>query len=118
MKTIYKYSIQDDVTFLQLPESAKILSIQVQNGKPFIWALHDTTLPTFTWKFIVIGTGQEIEESGLDEKNYIGTFQMMEGLLVWHLFGYCEETKKKSDEAIDEFHHRGDFYNWPARETK
>lgn len=90
MKTIYKYPIQDDFTVLELPKDAEILTIQTQNGKPFIWVLHNPNEPKVRWEFIIKATGENIEED-LSKKNYIGTFQMMEGMLVWHLFGYCEE---------------------------
>ena len=57
MKKIYKYPIQDDFTILELPKDSEVLTIQIQNGKHFIWVLHDTNLPTLRWKFIIIGTG-------------------------------------------------------------
>ncbi len=42
MKRVYKYELKvDDVTELQLPSGAEILTVQVQYGIPCLWALID-----------------------------------------------------------------------------
>jgi len=82
MKVVYKYAIHETVvSTLELPKYSKILCVQMQQGKPKIWALVDTKQPLEARKFLVIYTGQEFQDSG---SNYIGTYQV--GALVYHLF--------------------------------
>lgn len=86
MKTIYKYpiGITDEQTFL-MPIGANILTVQVQNGNPFVWAMVDTEAPTEEVSIRVHGTGHPISDRSNLE--YIGTFQSMYGgHLVFHVF--------------------------------
>lgn len=86
MKTIYKYPIEitNKQTF-PMPVGSNILTVQVQNGKPFIWAMVDTAVPTEEVAIRVYGTGHPILDSSNLE--YIGTFQSMYGgNLVCHVF--------------------------------
>lgn len=86
MKTIYKYPIGiTDQQIIPMPAGANILTVQVQNGNPFIWAMVDTEAPTERVSIRVYGTGHSIgERSNLE---YIGTFQSMYGgNLVFHVF--------------------------------
>ena len=41
MKRIYKYKLKDG-RGVEMPIGAKVLTIQKQNGLPYIWALVDT----------------------------------------------------------------------------
>lgn len=42
MKTIYKYPLDvTDRQVIAMPEDAEILTVQVQNGKPMLWAVVD-----------------------------------------------------------------------------
>jgi hypothetical protein len=83
VNTIYKYLITPGYTALMLPLGAKVLTVQVQNGDPFIWVLQDPNEQQARRMFTYFGTGHEVpsEYAG----GYIGTF-MQEGTLVWHLF--------------------------------
>jgi hypothetical protein len=82
MLTIYKYQfeIKDDIV-IEMPEISDILSIQVQDGMPTMWARVDTNSKTFRRHFIVLGTGHEVRLT----LPYRGTIQL-DGL-VWHIFG-------------------------------
>lgn len=83
--TIYKYQfdVADEVT-LDMPTGAKVLCVQMQRDAPCVWALVDASAPLEPRCFEVYGTGHKIENvSGLQ---YVGTFQMRDGLLVFHLF--------------------------------
>ena len=84
MKKVYKYVLPmyDDVA-IELPQGAKILKVDTQESVPCIWALVDPDAPLEMRKFRVVGTGHPIEEKGLE---FIGTFQMYGGELVFHLF--------------------------------
>jgi len=50
---------------------------------PQLWAYVDPTEPRVTRKFRIIGTGHPI---ATDPGDYIGTFQMGGGALVFHVF--------------------------------
>jgi len=84
MKTIYKYPVEinDDIR-VSMPIDSEILCVQIQYDTPCIWALVDTnkndTFRNFRW----YGTGHNVKDN---PGKYIGTVQMMEGKLVFHLF--------------------------------
>ncbi len=87
MNRIYKYPvIVTDEFNLTMPVGAKVLSVQVQNGSPQLWAMVDTSEPLSEIRsFRVIGTGHPIDS---DPGVYIGTFQIHGGELVLHLFAH------------------------------
>ena len=68
---------------MSMPSRAKILTVQLQYDRPFIWALVNTDNNSLDRIISIYGTGHDI--SGL-EGNYIGTFQQGAGTLVWHGF--------------------------------
>jgi hypothetical protein len=83
-KVIYKYPLTGVTTTIDLPKGAKVLSFQVQRGNACIWVLLDigpVELETRTFRFW--GTGHPMEDVPM---KYIGTFQLDEGSLVFHLF--------------------------------
>jgi len=83
MKSIYKYPFDVESNFeITMSINSQILSVQVQNNIPCIWALGETGNAAVTRQFILFGTGHPIYNS--DELKYIGTFQQDE--FVWHLF--------------------------------
>jgi len=84
MKTIWKYELETtDLQEIEMPHAAKILTVQVQNGVPCIWCL---CKPNNLKQFRIIqtiGTGHEKENiKGI----YIGTYQLLEGSVVFHVF--------------------------------
>lgn len=83
MKRIFKYEIEvkDQITLL-MPKNAEIISIQVQRWKPYLWALIDVDETKTERYFYLFGTGMEVK----DGLKYIGSFQMYDGDLVFHLF--------------------------------
>lgn len=83
MKQIFKYPIKSlsSVEF-EMPAGAKILTVQMQNGIPCIWALVNPNKTIQCRKFIIFGTGHQIHDP--DNVSYIGTFQSSG--LVYHLF--------------------------------
>ena len=83
-ETIWKFEIEvDDKIKIEMPKNSEILCVQVQNGKPCIWAKVIKENSKEIRFFTVFGTGHEIKEHNL---NYIGTFQLFEGRFVGHLF--------------------------------
>lgn len=66
-----------------VPKGSKPLTVQKQDGKPCLWcevdsSQHKTSLTIFTH-----GTGHTVTEGA----HYIGTYQMMGGALIWHVYG-------------------------------
>lgn len=66
-----------------MPKGAKILSLQMNNKMPCIWAIVNPNAEKEVRKFNIYGTGHNITE---DDLKYIGTFQMHNDMLVFHLF--------------------------------
>lgn len=84
MKTIYKYELEvEDKQEIRMPKGAKILSVQTQHGNPCIWTLVDNSEYHEIRTFIMHGTDHPCEESDLI---FIGTIQMIDGNLVFHIF--------------------------------
>jgi hypothetical protein len=83
-QSIWKFPLEIKGLQLQpMPEGAKILCVETQNGQPCIWAMVDESAPTEIRTIEVFGTGHPIPRG---EREYIGTFQMMVGGLVYHVF--------------------------------
>jgi hypothetical protein len=88
MNAIFKYPIMADGSLvIALPKGAKILDVQAQHGNPFIWALVDDEAPKEKRVFEIYGTGHPIKNiTEPTAREYIGTFQLNGGSLVFHLF--------------------------------
>jgi len=85
MKRIWKYPIPitDDQIVLAMPKEAKILALQTQRGAAMIWVLVDPQVAHTDRFFRVYGTGHDMPDvPGI----YVGTWQMLGGALVFHLF--------------------------------
>jgi predicted regulator of amino acid metabolism with ACT domain len=85
MKRIFKYRIKiDDLQEIQMPVGAEILTVQVQQETPCIWAMVDDDVPIMhTRRIETFGTGHAVQEA---ERKYIGTYQIRNGALVFHVF--------------------------------
>jgi len=83
---IYKYPLNiDDEQEVSMPLGAEILTVQLQHGRPHLWAVVDDEQPNMcARKLVIIGTGNPMPEVG----RYINTFQSVNGgfTLVWHVF--------------------------------
>jgi hypothetical protein len=87
VKTIYKFPLEvTDQQAVLMPAAAQILAVQVQNGEPFVWAIVDTENPQEERFFDIFGTGHPMHEDNGVGREYVGTFQMHSGSLVFHLF--------------------------------
>jgi hypothetical protein len=85
MRTIYKYGVElTDYFSIDMPTDAEILCCQIQFEKPFIWAMVNSENKLNERNFRVIGTGHLIEEK--EKLQYIDTFQINGGQLIFHLF--------------------------------
>lgn len=85
-KVIWKFDIDvDDFQEISMPLNAEILCVQSQFGKPKIWAIVNPDAIKIKRVFWLAGTGHDLPEVTCKRK-YIGTFQMLGGMLVYHLF--------------------------------
>lgn len=82
MKTIWKYELTVGKNKINLPWGSQVLTVQMQDGKPYIWVLLDPKEKEYPHIFEIYGTGHTIEDSQCNI--YIGTWQ--DGPYVWHLF--------------------------------
>lgn len=84
MITIWKYELETTSDQrIKMPEDAKILTVQVQNGKPCLWAIVDTERKPEVRVIEIYGTGHPVS---LRQRVYIGTYQIPD--LVFHVFEY------------------------------
>lgn len=84
MLTIYKYQLSAGDRFkVTTPRLVRWLAVQRQHGYPMIWALVDTDGPEEIHPLLVRGTGHPLTG---EEGEYLGTFQLVDGGLVFHVF--------------------------------
>ena len=88
-KTIYKYILKEtDYQSLELPKGYEILTIQLQNEVPCLWALiNPNSIEKEVINIEMVGTGHYITYNTLSDRKYISTIQFKNGL-VFHLFEY------------------------------
>lgn len=83
MTTIWKYELEPGKNLLKMPAGAKPLTVQTQGGTPTMWALVKEDAPPEHRIISIYGTGHKMpDHPGV----YLGTFQMSDGALVWHVF--------------------------------
>ncbi len=82
-KQIWKYPVIGSSFVLRMPAHSRILSVQIQQGEPQMWVLVDLEAPCVHREFVFYGTGHPMPD---DLGEFIGTFQVKEGSLVFHLF--------------------------------
>lgn len=82
MITIFKYELKiTDEQRIDIPEGAKILSVQMQRDTPCLWAMVNTKNKLERRKIAIIGTGNPC---WCPDWDFIGTIQ--ERVFVWHVF--------------------------------
>lgn len=82
--TIWKFPLElADQQTIKIPDNARFLSLQVQNGTPCIWAEVDPSERLIDTVFETYGTGHAFRS---DNQMYIGTWQQLGGALVWHVY--------------------------------
>lgn len=81
-KTIWKFLLEPNgVT--KMPAGAEVLSVQMQDDHPVVWAMVNPDEMTVVTQLGVYGTGHTVPD---DPGQFIGTFQMQDGALVFHVF--------------------------------
>lgn len=82
---IHKYAIPlSDYFTIEMPIESQILSFQAQNDILTLWAAVWPNSSLEERKFSIIGTDHNIDMDLV--KKFIGTAQVFQGKLVWHLF--------------------------------
>lgn len=66
---------------VDMPRDARILTLQLQDEEPTLWAVVDPQAPCEPRRFVIVGTGHPVPE---DVGPYVGTWQWP--ALVFHLF--------------------------------
>lgn len=84
MKSIWKFetSVESELEVM-MPKGAEILAFDAQRDKPVIWAIIELGATMEARRFRLVGTGHKFENI---PGKYIGTAQIFDGDLVWHLF--------------------------------
>lgn len=86
MKQIWKFPVPIKDTFeIEMPPGAKILTVQTQNGIAMMWAICEPLAKKETRYFSTTGTGHLFN---FNNHYYIGTFQIENGALVFHVFEF------------------------------
>lgn len=88
MHTIWKFPLEvDDSQTITMPKGARILAVQVQHGRPCLWALVDANEDVReTVEIRTHGTGHRIPEGDARSYEYIATYQLQSGAFVFHAF--------------------------------
>lgn len=86
---IYKYPLQlADRQIVKMRDYSQILTIQEQNGWPYIWAMVNDDEPEVEREFLMFGTGEDLKlmvDDTATKFQFIGTIQV-NGVLVFHFF--------------------------------
>jgi len=90
MRRIWKWKLErTDAQILDLPKGAEILTVQVQNDIPQLWAMVDDSVTETERRHIAMyGTDHPIYSK---HGKYIGTIQLYSGKLVFHVFEEKDE---------------------------
>lgn len=90
MKTIWKYKLRiEEFQEIKMPYGAEILTVQIQDGAPHVWAMVDTNEPGDRRHIETVATGDKLSDG---PRKYIGTYQLETGLVL-HAY---EHWPKKS----------------------
>lgn len=82
-REVWKFPLTASESIVDMPVGARVLTVQVQDGTPCIWAIVAPEQPTEVRRFFAEGTGWGCDDS-IERAPYIGTVQV--GPLVWHIF--------------------------------
>lgn len=73
MSTVWKWPLSRGVSKFDMPQGARVLTVQSQGGQAYLWALVDPGAERDRRVFRTCGTGESL--SG-DPGEYVGTFQI------------------------------------------
>lgn len=86
MKTIYKYPIVLDASYLviDVPDGAQFIHVAEQHGRICLWALVDSEAPMIRRQIRIIGTGLSADDVKIEQ--HIGSILVLNGTYVLHIF--------------------------------
>jgi hypothetical protein len=91
-KVIWKWRVSAKEIFgLDLPHGAQILSVQMLDGAPHLWAIvsPDAALETRTFRLLPTGLLFDVDAMSPSKQTHVGTFQLVNdggNVFVFHLF--------------------------------
>ena len=86
---VWKYPVPSDRVYfsLEMPVTAKILTLALQHGEPYFWALVEPSRPKVRREFFLRGTGHAfMVDVNKYEMTHIGSFLVENDTFVFHLF--------------------------------
>jgi len=94
-KSVWKFPVSLGGFSTRMPVGSEVLTVQVQElVGPCMWALVDPEAEEEVRVFVVVGTGHPMADE-ISAFDYIDTFQIHGGQLVWHLFERPTESKEE-----------------------
>ena len=92
---IWKWTLEvTDRQQLPIPKGAKLLTVQTQHGLPQLWALVDEEAPIVNRNFATYGIGNMMPDG--DPGEYVGTYQIYGGAVVFHVFELLPQPRHAS----------------------
>jgi len=83
---IYEFPLAvTDSQFIDAPYVGQVLTVGVQRGIPCLWAVVWPDEPGYGIDVRTFGTGHPIDIS-LQDYSYVGTYQLNDGALIFHVF--------------------------------
>lgn len=95
MAEVWKFPIVPGESWITMPARAELLYVDTQGGEPFVWARVDPTARLVQRYVVTYGTGHDIDGS----PDYVGSFQLANGALVFHVFSGGEAAAEPPDNA-------------------
>lgn len=88
MKTIWKFALETtDVQTIRMPKNADIFkTAQVQFDRICVWAAVDPEATMEDREFHIMGTGHPMGDLSPANSTLLGTVQLADGALVFHVF--------------------------------
>lgn len=82
--TIWKFELEtNDEQYIEVPAGAVMLDVQIQNGTPCLWVRLDPEAEKYKRRIVTHGTGHRVPTT---TTLYIGSYQLQDGALVFHVF--------------------------------
>lgn len=86
MPTIWKFPLEEaGMQTIEMPAEARLLTVQMQGNQGLmLWAQVDPAADREHRQIAIYGTGHEVPVN--EDGAYLGTFQVGNGMLVFHVF--------------------------------
>ncbi len=88
---VFKYALPmyGEIMELELPKDCAICDVKHQDNGIYLWAMIDTHAAFEKRKFIIYGTGWQIND--IEKLHFLKTIHAFDGL-VWHVFEVINEA--------------------------